>query len=691
MTVAKKTKTGQDAEADGQGRAKAEEDPGKLMRARLVESDLSEAQAKKLGLAALTKAEVAKLGSQDGRPAMRIPYFSPAGEQSDFFRLRYLGDPRGFLAKASRPPRYWQQTGSLNEVYLPPLLKQSWGEVLKDPQTAIYITEGEIKAAVACSKGLPCIGLGGVDVFRASKRGFPELLPVLHEAKWTQRPVAIIWDSDVGQKPDALAAQRRLAFELANRGATPKLLALPSEGAKKVGLDDYLLKHSVADLEALVADAPIYEEAHALWGMNEEVVAILHPPMVIERATGELMRPGDFADFNYRDRRYTARDADGKVKVKPLAKSWLEWPSRFALRKVTFAPGQPQVTDDREWNTWTGWGVESAKGSVQPFLALVDFLFQKAEPGAKDWFLKWAAYPIQHPGAKLFSSAVVWGVTHGTGKTLLGYTLRDIYGANGGVIGDKELHGSFNEWAKNKQFIVGEEITGSDKRADANGLKALITQETINVNAKYLPVITLPDRINYYFTSNEPNALFLQDTDRRFFIHEVEGEPLPFSFYKDFDDWRFRQGGLSHLRHYLEQVELAGFNPKGPAFMTRAKRSMIVDNKSEMAAWAHELREEPKKVLTALGNARAAESCDLFEPSQLFKLFNPLLDGRRGTPNGLGRELKQAGFRQYRREEKVATSLGSKRFWVVRNREKWEQAMPKEAAAHWESFFKGKF
>jgi hypothetical protein len=77
-----------------------------------------------------------------------------------------------------------------------------------------------------------------------------------------------------------------------------------------------------------------------------------------------------------------------------------------------------------------------------------------------------------------------WRMT-GTGKTLLGYTLARIYGQNFIKIKIKDLYDTW--WAENRQFVLGDEITGSDKRAEADMMKAMITQEEVNINIKYIP------------------------------------------------------------------------------------------------------------------------------------------------------------------------------------------------------------
>jgi putative DNA primase/helicase len=146
---------------------------------------------------------------------------------------------------------------------------------------------------------------------------------------------------------------------------------------------------------------------------------------------------------------------------------------------------------------------------------------------------------------------VLWSVHQGTGKTLLGYTLRDIYGDNAVEIKDKHLTSGFNTWARNRQFIIGDEVTSrSDKRDEADHLKGLITNEFVRINDKFIPEYTIPDVMNYIFTSNNPDAFFLESSDRRYFVWEIVGTPLPLGFYHQYDKW-FKSVGPSHLFHHL--------------------------------------------------------------------------------------------------------------------------------------------
>jgi hypothetical protein len=416
-------------------------------------------------------------------------------------------------------------------------------------------------------------------------------------------------------------------------------------------------------------------------------VYVRDPGIIVRRDNGQRMNPQAFVTHAYANRHYF-ESGDGGTKRRPAAKRWMEWPRRFELEKITYQPGAAPVVDDK-WNTWRGWGCTPKPGTIKPWKELLDFLFKDAEPGARRWFEQWCAYPLQHPGTKLFSSVLMWGVHQGTGKTMVAYAMRGIYGSNFIELKAKDLQGSFNSWAENKQFVYGDEITGADrsgKKLDADYLKGIITQEELRINAKFVPEFVVRDVINYYFSSNHPDTFFMEDTDRRNFINEVVGRPLPKVFYKEVEKWLKQGEGPAHLFEYLLGLDLTGFDPAGDAFHTASKRAMINDGKSDLSSWVHALREDPTGLLRA-AHMNGASECALFTPHQLHDVYDP---GKKGqvSVNGLSRELKRSGFRQVNGGGTVRVSTGTcVRLYAVREEEKWTRATPAECGAHWDKFF----
>lgn len=174
----------------------------------------------------------------DPVPAIIFPYRTLDGEldliqideaELPFYRVRYLGEPpSGFIKRKS--PRFGQLKGSGVHVYLPPLF--DWRVIATDPSIHLVITEGECKALSLAARDVPAIGLGGVDaIWRRIDEYHREFHPLLAALKWGSREVAIVFDSDIAEKPNVLAAERRLIEQLTLRGAIVRPVRLSAGAA----------------------------------------------------------------------------------------------------------------------------------------------------------------------------------------------------------------------------------------------------------------------------------------------------------------------------------------------------------------------------------------------------------------------------------------------------------------------------
>lgn len=148
--------------------------------------------------------------------------------------------------------KYEIPAGSGVRVDCPPVCRPA----LKDPEVALWITEGVKKADAMASRGLCAIDLNGVWGFK----GKNEFAGTTWLADWDHialkgRNVRIVYDSDVMQKAEVRKAQERLIEHLQRKGARVDAVYLPGGRDSKTGVDDYLLSHGIQDLEALI-DAP---------------------------------------------------------------------------------------------------------------------------------------------------------------------------------------------------------------------------------------------------------------------------------------------------------------------------------------------------------------------------------------------------------------------------------------------------
>ena len=674
---------------------------GSLMRKQVEGSGLLPRHARRMGWEAVTAKQLQRRCGElpAYERAMIIPYLDERGKPTGFWRARYLAQPKPlvnghdpFAAKSGPPEwtadlRYVQPRNTLSELYLPPFV--DWPAIMRDVETPLTITEGEKKAAKACVEGIPCVGLGGVWMWKSGRMKHP-LLPQFYSFAWSGRTVYLIYDSDANTNPDVHRAANELAKHLTGLGAIPRIVflphVLPTLGGK-TGLDDYLMESGAPALGQLLNEAEAYHPAAALYELNAKVAYVKNPGIIVELDTGRKLSASAFkehayANFHYVEEKKTKENQPAQQIRKPAAPAWLGWEHRYELERITYQPGTATITPAREYNEWEGWGVKPKRGDVSLWRELLDHLFRGGAQYRR-WFEQWLACPLQKPGIKMYTACMLWGVDQGTGKSLIGYSMGRIYGKNFSEIKKKQLFSSHNEWAQNKQFILADEITSGRRDAKvadiADELKNMITSLIVRINPKYVPSYEIPDVMNYYFTSNHPDAMFLEDKDRRFFIWHVNAAPLSKEWYRKYNDWYKSEEGAAALFWHLLHLDLKDFDPLAGAPMTEAKKQMMEASLSDLGAWVRKLRDEPDHVLR-MDDAPLAG--DLWTNEELLHLYDP--ERKRGvTANGMGRELTRAGILQAAGGRPIRTPYGQHRLYAARNGKQWAAAPQRVAGKHY--------
>lgn len=656
-------------------RSKPTPQPPAAMLADLDRSGLDKDDAKLLGC---TPGSAAALGLKPAGAGYTLPYFNRAGKRVPFYRFRYLEDTRTGFEKVSgqKGRRYSQPPGTEAEVYMPPYI--DWNKYLEGDEP-LLITEGEKKAACATKNGFPTLGLGGVWSFQSTKNNL-RLIEELENTNWQNRAVYIAYDSDAVRNPQVLKAEQRLAHRLTSQGAEVYIVRLPP-GADdiKLGLDDYILLHGIDELQHLCSVAAPYSESAALHEMNNEVIYIKDPGVVYVTVTGQIVGANDFKSHRFADRTYTRQIAGPnntiRLEERSTAADWLRWPGRATVELLQFEPGQSEITEKHGLNMWRGWPYPPKAGSVALWDQLLGHLFKGCDAADRAWFEQWAAYPFQHPGVKQYAAVVMWGRHTGTGKSAVGYTLGDLYGDYFTEIRDMHIEEtSFNSWARNKQFVMGDDITGSNNRKLANALKTMITREKLEINQKFVPQYTTRDCINYYFTSNDSDAFLLDENDRRYFVHEVTAQPLPQAWYATYATWRRSDEGRSALMHHLLYgVDCSNFNPYERPPMTASKEEMISLTRSDLEAWLSSTRSNPDLVCKKFGDS------DLVTPGELLAVYDPL-KAHGVTAITMAKKLKQLGVeridpadRPPNSQIRAGADKGLVRLYALRNADKYRR------------------
>jgi hypothetical protein len=544
--------------------------------------------------------------------------------------------------------------------------------IQKNPEIPLVLTEGEFKSAAACAIDIPTLGLGGVYNWRSAKE-LQELLPSLEAFIWDGRTVYICFDSDLVTNPMVRLAASQLASTLAKRGAKVFWIQLPAaEDGAKQGLDDFIVANGSEEFGRLIMEAEELGPGVDLHRMNSEVAMVRATGEVVELATGHVWSASMFSDVVYKPRYFTAQAGgeSSKMVVKWTAKEWLGWPLRGEAEKFDYVPGcDAMLTEENAYNTW--WPqrptlLPSEKGDIAPWEKLFEHVMHAVTPAERIWAKRWLAWPIAHPGEKMATAILVWGRETGTGKTLLGRTMEWLYGRNYGTVTNDQLAGQFNEWAVDKQFIIGDEISLGDKRAVANKLKDMITRDTYRVNIKGRKTFSVRDRVNYYFTSNHEDAMYLEAQDRRIFVAQLSQAPLPQSFYRDYMKWLNSGGPARLLHHFLHETDFGDFDPQARAPLSAAKVDMAAAGRGDVEDWCVALATNPDSVMDP-----ARHPQDLFRTTDLLALYDP--DKReRVKAIGLGRALGSAGVAKvaHGQNNMVVDGVRS-RLWAVRNAVKY--------------------
>lgn len=261
--------------------------------------------------------------------------------------------------------------------------------------------------------------------------------------------------------------------------------------------------------------------------------------------------------------------------TRDVHRSWSEHPEKQLVR-VTEVGFDPACTDPNiHCNLWSGWPTTPKAGDCDYLLELLHYMCE-GDSRAEDlyhWVLRWLAYPIQHPGAKMKTTLVIHG-PQGTGKNMFFEAIMSIYGHYGRVIDQSAVEDKFNDYASRKLFLIADEVVArSDLYHIKNKLKAFITGEWIRINPKNMAAYEERNHVNMVFLSNESMPVVLEEDDRR---HAVIWTPekLGRDFYRNVQN-EIDNGGVAALHDYLLHLPLGDFMHATLPPMTDAKRELI--------------------------------------------------------------------------------------------------------------------
>lgn len=221
------------------------------------------------------------------------------------------------------------------------------------------------------------------------------------------------------------------------------------------------------------------------------------------------------------------------------------------------------------------------------------------------WYL---AHIVQRPGVKIRWMHLIQSA-EGAGKSILYYLMDAAIGrGNSKIVNPSQFNsGSWNDWAVGCQFLVIEELMlkGKDRAATANLYKDFLTNQTINLVAKYKNATVVQNVANAIAFTNHHSPIHLDESNRRYHViksplqtrdHVVQltesGHFVPL------DKIIKRHGGA--LRAYLLDVKIPDdFPTDGPAPKSRFTDQLIAESRNHVIDDIERIMEDAEDPLIA--------------------------------------------------------------------------------------------
>ncbi len=263
-------------------------------------------------------------------------------------------------------------------------------------------------------------------------------------------------------------------------------------------------------------------------------------------------------DFELRYKPYQKLSfKDGKPQWRPISNLWLHSAKRRQYEGMVFSP---QKETPGFYNLWQGFAVEPKEGDCGLFLEHIRNNIAGGKQEYADYILQWMAHIVQHPEQRVGVAIVLQG-RQGTGKSLMCKLFGSLFGPHYALVtSSRGLVGNFNAHLRDVVVLFADEAFWAGDRASEGSLKAMITEDTLPIEAKGQDVITAPNHLNIMMASNNEWVVPAGLEERRFCVFNVgEDHMQDASYFKALIE-QMENGGQQALLHYLIHYKLAGVN-----------------------------------------------------------------------------------------------------------------------------------
>ena len=202
--------------------------------------------------------------------------------------------------------------------------------------------------------------------------------------------------------------------------------------------------------------------------------------------------------------------------------AWITHPRANTYRGgVVFAPNQ--TVRDGYFNTWMGFGMKPrpAPNLLKRVYKHIEEVVCSGNSDLYNYFIRWIAYTMQNPD-KQAGVAIVLRGEKGTGKSILGHFLRNIWGNHGlHITNPKHLVGNFNAHLADTCFLFADEAFFAGDKSIENILKGLVTEPMLMIERKGVDAIQQPNYLKILMVTNSEYVVPVSRDERRYCVIDV--------------------------------------------------------------------------------------------------------------------------------------------------------------------------
>jgi hypothetical protein len=274
-----------------------------------------------------------------------------------------------------------------------------------------------------------------------------------------------------------------------------------------------------------------------------------------------------------------------------LGKYWLDHAKRRTYERVVFDPTPGAVVPPGTLNLWRGFAVTPTPGRWPRLDAHLREVICGGVDSYYRYFRRSLARAVQRPDLRGEVANVLRGAK-GAGKGVVGNALARAFGQHGlHISSPHHLTGHFNAHLRDCAFLFVDEGFWAGDKAGESVLKALITEPTMMIEAKYQNAVSVENRLSILMASNADWVVPATRDERRFFVLDVAETHVGDRPYFRVLHEELENGGLAAFLYDLHHDDLSGFDHRDVP-STGALEQQIVQSMDPMDEWWYErLRE----------------------------------------------------------------------------------------------------